>query len=456
MRPTDLRNEPARAWSSFEPGPDRPWDLSSVAHLHRRAGFGAPWKILTRDLSEGPAASVDLLIEGEPTGGDGQSASEFAAFLDAMGSRLGSSADPRRLRGIWLYRMIHTPRPLLERMTLFWHDHFATSIVKVSNPSAMQRQNALLRANALGNFKELLDQVGKDPAMLIWLDATANRRARPNENYAREVMELFSLGRGHYTESDIREAARALTGRFVTNDRFSVLPAQHDGGVKTILGRTGNFSGDDLPSILLDQPSCAEFLARKLFRQFISEVDSPSDALIAPLAASFRESGYDIKATVRMILRSNLFHDPATRRKRVKSPVELTIGAIRSLEALKPTVSADALGDACSRMGQALYAPPSVAGWEGGPSWINSASLIARTNFALGLLSKDDRDFGGRTDPTALAARHGFAEPAGASKFLLDLLAPDAFDPGGRERLLTRTPSDVASVVLTSPEYQLA
>ncbi len=458
MRPIALMNDPARAWAAFEPGPDRPWDLPAVAHLHRRAGFAAPWPILVRDRADGPPAAIDRLIEGEPTAGDGQSAAEFAAFLDAMGDRMGASAAPARLRGIWLYRMIHTPRPLLERMTLFWHDHFATSIAKVGNASAMQRQNALLRSLALGDFKELLGRIGKDPAMLIWLDATASRRARPNENYAREVMELFSLGRRKYTEGDIREAARALTGRFVTADRFSELPEQHDGGIKTILGQTGAFSGDDLPAILLDQPSCSDFLARKLFRQFISEVDPPSDALIAPLAGAFRASGYDIQVPVRLILRSNLLHDPAIRRRRVKGPVEFAVGAIRALEALRPTVSADALGEACSRMGQTLYAPPSVAGWEGGPSWINSTALIARSNFALALLSKSDHEFGGRADVVALASRNGATTPAEAARFVVDLLAPDAFDEEGRTRLLDHAPAgpEAAAAVLTSPEYQLA
>jgi Protein of unknown function (DUF1800) len=449
-----LMDDPSKAWSAFEPKDDRRWDLASVAHLHRRAGFAAPWSTLARDLADGPSLAIDRLLDGEPASGDGQSASEFASLLDSMGGRLGPGATPTRLRGIWLYRMIHTPRPLLERMTLFWHDHFATSIVKVASPAAMQRQNALLRTHALGKFGDLLEGVGKDPAMLTWLDATASRRARPNENYAREVMELFSLGRGHYTEIDVREAARAFTGRFINGDRFSELAAQHDDGVKTILGKTGKFRGDDVPSILLDQPSCAEFLARKLFRQFLSEVDTPSDALIAPLASRFRSSGYDIRATVGMILRSNLFHDPAIRRRRVKSPVEFAIGTIRSLEALRPTVSADALGEACARMGQTLYAPPSVAGWEGGPAWINTTTLIARTNFSLALLSRSDKEFGGRCDPAALATRHGAGRPG----FLVDLLAQDAFDASSRDRLLGKKadPVEAATAVLTSPEYQLA
>jgi len=453
-----LMNEPDRAWAPFEPGPDRPWDLAGVAHLHRRAGFSAPWPVLARDLADGPSKAVDRLIEGEATSGDGQPAAEFAAQMDEMGERLGSSASPGRLRGIWLYRMIHTPRPLLERMTLFWHDHFATSIVKVVNPAPMQRQNALLRAHALGDFKALLAAIGKDPAMLVWLDATASRRGKPNENYAREVMELFTLGRGRYTEADIREAARAFTGRFVSGDRFSELPGQHDDGTKTILGRTGKFSGDDVPAILLDQPACAEFLARKLFRQFISEVDPPSAALIAPLAEAFRASGYAVTAAVRRVLGSNLFHDPATRRRRVKGPVEFAVGTLRALEVMRPTVAAEALGEACVRMGQSLYAPPSVAGWDGGPAWINSTALIARTNFALALLSKADKEFGGRCHPDRLAARAGNRKPADAANFVADLLVQDALDAPGRDRLLGKAGSaaEAATILLGSPEYQLA
>ncbi len=449
--------DPARAWAPFEPSDGRPWDLAAVAHLHRRAGFSAPWPILKRDLADGPSKAIGRVIEGEATSGDGQPAADFAEQMDAMGERLGASASPARLRGIWLYRMIHTPRPLLERMTLFWHDHFATSIVKVVQPGPMQRQNALFRAHALGDFKAMLAAIGKDPAMLVWLDATASRRAKPNENYAREVMELFTLGRGRYTEGDIREAARAFTGRFVSGDRFSELPGQHDDGPKTILGKTGKFSGDDVPAILLDQPACAEFLAGKLFRQFVSEVDPPSPGLIAPLAEAFRASGYDVMAPVRLILRSNLFHDLAIRRRRVKGPVEFAVGTIRALEVIRPTVSAEALGEACVRMGQSLYAPPSVAGWDGGPAWINSTALIARTNFALALMSKADKEFGGRCDPDKIAARSGRKKPADVAHFVADLLIQDALDGPGRDRVLGKSGSAVeaATVLLGSPEYQL-
>ncbi len=450
MNTSPLLSDPSRAWAPYEPGAKCPWDLPRVAHLHRRAGFAAPWATLQRDLKDGPAKSIDRLLNGEATSGDGQSADEFDTLLDEMAVRIGSDASPSRLQGLWLYRMILTARPLRERMTLFWHNHFATSLAKVENPVLMQRQNALLRQHALGNFRSMLADVGKDPAMLVWLDASANRKAKPNENYAREVMELFTLGRGRYTEKDIQEAARAFTGWFVVRDRFSMLPTQHDDGVKTIFGKTGRFRGEDVPSLLLDQPACAEFLAGKLYRQFISEVDTPSASLLAPLAKALRSSDYDIAAAVGTILRSNLFFDESMRRRRVKSPVELAVGTVRALEVLKPTVSSEALAESTSRMGQTLYAPPSVAGWDGGATWINTTAMLNRTNLALALLGKDDERLGGRCDAQKLAAKHG-VEPR---KFYVDLLVQDALD----SRVLgpVKEPGEVATLVLTTPEYQLA
>jgi uncharacterized protein (DUF1800 family) len=321
----------------------------------------------------------------------------------------------------------------------------------------MQRQNDLLRSHALGDFKAMLAQISKDPAMLIWLDSTENRKGHPNENYAREVMELFTLGRGRYTEKDIQEAARAFTGWFVLRDKFTEIAGQHDPGPKTVLGKSGAWKGDDIPPILLEQAACAEFLCTKLVRYFVTEVDPLPPELIAPLAAQFRESGYDIKAAVKAILISNLFHSAAVRRRRVKSPVEFTVGTIRALEVLKPTVQADALAQACGRMGQNLYAPPSVAGWDGGAAWANSTTMLSRTNFALSLLSKTDGAFGQRCDVQRLAAGHGRKDPKETTALLMDLLVQDAFDRNVRERVSAKTdPVEVATLILTSPEYQLS
>lgn len=463
---TSVIDDPRRAWEPFRPDGSRPWDLEAVGHLHRRAGFAAPWAVLRRDLKDGPEASVERLLDGEPTAGDGTSASEFEAFLDAMAGRLGPTGDLEGLQAIWLYRMIFTPHPLRERMTLFWHNHFATSNAKVNNPALMQRQNDLLRSQALGDFRALLHAIGKDPAMLIWLDSTVNKKAHPNENYAREVMELFSLGRGHYSEKDVQEAARAFTGWFVIRDEFSVVPKQHDDGPKTVLGRKGNWSGEDIPGILLDQPACPEWICRKLFRYFVSESHSPSEEMLAPLARAFRDSGFQVRVPVAMILRSNLFFDPSVRRTRVKCPVEFAVGTIRALEVLKPTVAPSAMARACVQMGQSLYAPPSVAGWEWGRAWINSTTMLARANLVLALLSEDDEAMGRRCDPAKLAGRHGFHGPAEAARFLLDLLLPGPVEASVKDPILkvaASKPADVPGAVreaarriMNLPEYQLA
>ena len=447
MNPSPLMDDPARAWAPYEPTAEAPWDLPRVAHLHRRAGFRAPWSTLQRDLAAGPAASIDRLLAGEPTAGDGRPAAAFEAAMDGMATRFGASGPLGRLQGAWLYRMILTPHPLRERMTLFWHGHFATSDAKVNNTSLMRRQNALLREHALGSFPTLLAAIGRDPAMLIWLDSVVNRKASPNENYAREVMELFTLGRGRYTEKDVQEAARAFTGRFVQGDEFREVDAQHDAGPKTVLGTTGAFRGDDVAGVLLGQAACAEFLARKLFRLFVSEVDEPSSALLAPLADTLRRSSYSLAEPVALVLRSRLFHDAAMRRRRVSSPVEFAVGTVRALEVLKPTVAPDALAEATTRMGQALFAPPSVAGWDGGPAWINTTATLARANFALGLI-----DDAGRFNPAALPAKYKAADPAA---FYVDLLAQDAFDESVRRRVAGDAKA-AATLVLTSPEYQLA
>lgn len=434
---TTRRLDPDRAWSPFEPGPDGPWDRARVAHLHRRAGFAAPWGVLERDLKDGPEISVDRLLNGEEVGPDGMTETD----LDALSERFDPSLSQARLQATWLRRMISTPHPLRERLTLFWHDHFATSNAKVNNTGLMARQNALLRQHALGDFKALLAAMARDPAMLVWLDSASNRKAHPNENYAREVMELFTLGRGHYTEKDVQEAARAFTGSFIQDDRFTLISAQHDDGAKTILGQSGTFRGDDVTRILLEQPACADFLAGKLYRHFVDEVEPPSPDLLAPLAESIRTSRYEMREPLKMILRSRLFFDLASRRKRVKGPVEFAVGTVRALEIYRPTVSTEALAEACGRMGQNLYAPPSVAGWDGGPAWINTTTTLARTNFALGLIGDKQR-----FDAEALAKKHG-VEPG---SFFVDLLLQDGADESVRRKMKD------ASLVLTAPEYQLA
>ena len=396
----------------------RPW-LTFIA----ARGSSPSWEILQRDLSAGPTESIDRLLNGEPKNALGTPASELEATLEAMGKQLAPSADLARIQAIWLYRMIFTPHPLRERMTLFWHNHFATSNLKVQSPLLMQRQNDLFRAHALGDFRALVQAIGKDPAMLIWLDSTINRKAKPNENYAREVMELFTLGRGHYSEKRhpgsragvhrLVRRARPVRGSAASARRRAQVDPRHRLGTSTAtISRRSCSSSRRAPNSF----------ARKLFRYFVSDTETPSETLLAPLAAAFRESNYQIAKPVAMILRSNLFFDPSVVRRRVKSPVEFAVGTIRALEILNPTVATAALAESCERMGQSLYAPPSVAGWDGGPGWINSTAMLARANLALGLLSDADTPLGGRCNPWALAVAHGSGRRKDLAGFFIDLL----------------------------------
>src|SRR5437588_12336991 len=235
MTPTSKSPKTEGHWAPFEPDDKALWNLRRVVHLHRRAGFPATWGEIQRDLKDGPKASIDRVLAGKAAT-DGVP-EEFPKTADLLGESAATSGDPARLKAWWVCRMLFGPDPLTERLTLMWHNHFATSNLKVENLAFMRRQNDLFRKLGRGPFGELLRAVVHDPAMLVWLDAPSNRKGHPNENLARELMELFSMGVGHYTESDVKEAARALTGWGVSGDGFAEIPERHDGGEKTILGR---------------------------------------------------------------------------------------------------------------------------------------------------------------------------------------------------------------------------
>jgi uncharacterized protein (DUF1800 family) len=283
------------------------------------------------------------------------------------------------LRRWWIAEMATTPSPLTERMTLFWHNHFVSAQPKVRWPQLMVRQNVLLRRHALGNFGTLLHAIARDPAMIVYLDAATNRRGSPNENFAREVMELFVLGQGHYGERDVKEAARAFTGFSLDPDTlaFRYRPGFHDGGSKTVLGSTGPLTGDGVLDILLAQPAAAEFIAAKLWREFVSPEPDPARA--AAIARRFRESGYDIAVAVRETLLQPEVVDGRAESALVKSPAELAIGLMRQTDA---RITSDiGLAVAVAAMGQNLFAPPNVRGWPGGEAWINTQTLLVRKQF---------------------------------------------------------------------------
>src|SRR5438067_3369148 len=254
-----------RAWEPYKPSAAQPWDLKKVGHLYRRAAFGATWDELQAGLKDGPEKAIDKLLKGGP----GQE--EFDRETGQLADSIRKANNGQQARAWWLYRMLYSPHPLREKMTLFWHNHFATSNAKVNNAGSMLGQYELMRRHALGNFRPLLQEMSRDPAMMVWLDTSLSKKGMPNENYARELMELFSLGIGHYTEKDIRVAASAFTGWAVEAGKAVFNPAQHDDGDKTVLGRKGKWTGADIVRICLEQQSTPDFIAGKLYRFLISE-----------------------------------------------------------------------------------------------------------------------------------------------------------------------------------------
>jgi hypothetical protein len=376
--------DPADAWRAWEPDRQQTWDLKWAAHLYRRAAFGASPAELKEAVDKGYPATLDLLLNGKPD------ADSLTKAIVAVGKSAATRNNAFELRSWWLYCMMNSAQPLLEKMTLFWHNHFATSIAKIQNASLMFAQNALLREHALKKFGPFLQAMSKDVAMIKWLDNDSNLKNHPNENYAREVMELFSLGVGNYTETDVREAARAFTGWHTNGVQFDYNTQFHDDGEKTVLGAKGAWNGEDVLETLLKQPCCAEFLSRKLYRYFVSEKENPPAALIAPLAERLRKNDYDIGDLVRTILSSCHFFSGYAFRQKIKSPVEFVLGAVRSIVAEvgkeEEVVKPEYLVAKTEVMGQQLFAPPNVKGWPGGQSWLNTSTVLARVNFGQALV----------------------------------------------------------------------
>jgi uncharacterized protein (DUF1800 family) len=297
--------------------------------------------------------------------------------------------------------MITTVRPLQEKMTLFWHGHFATAIAKVAQPKLMYVQNETMRSNALGVFDDLLTAMYKDPAMLIWLDGQRNIKGAPNENWGREVMELFTLGRGNYTEDDVHACARAFTGWRISSDGEAVfVPKLFDSGSKTLLGQTGNWTSDDAVRILCASPATGRFLATKLWNFFAT--DSPPASAIDSLARVYAESGHSIRAMMTTLLTMPEFYSPSARYAHVKSPVEFVVMAVRQLGLT--TVDTSTFPRNLALLGQELFNPPNVGGWPGGMNWISAGSMLARFNFASHLTGDAPGSTGVIDGPSLLAS----------------------------------------------------
>jgi uncharacterized protein (DUF1800 family) len=284
----------------------------------------------------------------------------------------------------WVDEMLASPSPLVERMTLFWHNHFTSAVRKVRYAPALFRQNALFRREAIGNFATLLRQIARDPAMLVYLDGMKSIAQQPNENFARELLELFTLGEGHYTEADVKAAARAFTGWTIDLETGSFVdrPEHHDTGEKSFLGKTGNLSGDDVLTVLLAHPRTAETIVEKLWRELISA--KPDGQQVSRLAGDFRASGYEMKPLLRSMLLSSAFRDPTTRGGLIKSPIDLVVGTFRVLG--QPPSESPQLPRILRNLGQAPFDPPNVKGWPGGKAWITSRTLLLRQQFVRRML----------------------------------------------------------------------
>jgi uncharacterized protein (DUF1800 family) len=384
----------------------RKWNFETAAHLLNRAGFSGPPAEIERLAALGLGGAVSHFVDYESVPDTAENpdwAKPDPDRVEKLRAARNASEQERRelqrgyqqterqhlveLRRWWLQRMAAGPRPLQEKMVLFWHGHFATSMEKVRDAYLMWQQNDLFRRLATGNWQELLVAVAKDPAMLIWLDQAQSRKEHPNENFAREIMELFALGEGHYTEKDVTEAARALTGWSYARptQRFIERPFWHDRGQKNIFGAEGNFDGEDFIELLVAQPQAARFITAKLWKFFAGE--DASGELVAALAAEFRRGGNNFKPVLRAIFSSEQFYSPGIIRNQIKSPVQWLVSSVRVLErALPPPLVCVGL---TRNLGQDLFAPPNVKGWDGGLNWITTSTLLARYNEAATLVLGD-------------------------------------------------------------------
>jgi uncharacterized protein (DUF1800 family) len=389
------------------PLPSSNWNDATAAHLLNRAGFGGTPPEIERTLQKGLTAAVRELVDVK-SGAANVTPPLWAHPRNIRAQRMEVKAAKDRgenfkgkvrqvrmmegdeivdLRRWWLDRMLNGPAPLLEKMTLFWHGHFATSIQKVRDAYWMWLQNDTLRRNALGNFRALAKKISRDPAMMIYLDLQQSRREHPNENWARELMELFTVGIGNYSERDIREAARAFTGYRIdfTTQQFRFAPFQQDHGSKTFMGKTGNLNGDDIIDILVAKPACAQFIGRKLWRFFAE--DEPSKEIVDAVADRLRDHNFEMRPVLREIFSSAEFYSDRVMGNQIKSPVQFIVQTSKLLDA--PPPAPIAAQNAMRQMGQILFAPPNVKGWDGGKEWISTSTLLFRYNFANYLINGD-------------------------------------------------------------------
>ena len=471
----------AAAIGGLKPLAASEWNYEKARHLLFRAGWGGPPEEVARLHEMGLFAAVDYLVDyhrhPEPAGWfdafPHRRTAPYERHLNAAQraklnqARVSFRWDQHhRLRRAWLERMVETQRPLQEKLTLFWHGHFACSYLPAEDSFSMWQQNEMFRRRASGNFGALLRGIAHDPAMIRYLDNNVNFKGSGNENLGREILELFSMGEGQgYTEQDLAEAARALTGYNFEyhNGQFKFIASRHDTTEKTLFGKKGNFGGDELVELILQQTATSRYITRKLFR-FLAH-DNPDAGTIEQMSAVLRSYEYEMQPMLRNFFCSEEFYSERSMGKHIKSPVELVIGAIRTLKL--ENVDYGAIDSTVSDMGQRVFEPPNVAGWEGGRAWIDASSLLLRYNALANLVEK--------ADLVAWLETNGTTEPAGAVDLLIRaFLCVPLSDPkrdeliaylgqfpardqwaGKRNEINARLRAVLVALV-SLPEYQLA
>jgi len=435
-------------------------DREKVAHLLRRAGFGFSQDDLDLYAQMGVGGAVDYLLDYD------QVPDDVEDRLAGIKLNLYNANDLQRW---WLLRMIYTKRPLLEKMTLFWHGLLVSGYSKVGlpqvkegvpdRPSHMLNQIQFFREHALDDHASIMKGISRDPAMVIYLDSRDNRRGSPNENYAREVMELFTLGiygpdgTPNYTEQDVREAAKAFTGWGLNREQqFAFNPGQHDTSRKTVLGTSGSFNGDDVIDLIMAHPSAPYYISNRIFSYFA--YDDPEPEVLAPVVQAYQASGGSIRAVVRAVLTSPALFSERAYRAKVKSPVEFVAGMARALKLQTDALNYDGT---VRRMGQTLLNPPNVAGWPGGVQWFNTTTWLERVNYLNRILTlrKDDH-----TQPISFLSfvqQNKLTSPEAAADYFLGLLLDGQVRPEQRQSLIAylrdgvNWPSSTAALKDTDP-----
>ncbi len=442
-------------------------DIALMAHLMRRAGFGANRDDLERLVEQGYETTVEHLVDPPE---DLLRADEYLLYRYIPTVETGGPS-PAPGAGNWLYHMLNTQRPLEEKMALFWHHVFATGNSKVDNDNHLTMQVQMFRDHGMGNYRDLLLRVAKNPAMIFWLDNNENHKRAPNENWGRELLELFSLGVGNYTEKDVFECSRAFTGWTISAKipraphhrfdwHFEFRPEEHDFGEKTFLGRTGNFDGEDIIDIILKQPACARFICRHLYNFFVADeaqvpawnIEPPRDPeAIESMVETFVDSGYEFRPVLRHVFNSDFFKEAMY--QKVKSPVEVVVGTLRLTGDLQgPDPRLSTLGGEPAYMGQGLHDPPSVEGWQTGRDWINSGSVVKRINFVSDHVSNVDLP-GVQSIIRRVASNGAATTPEALVDRCLDLMGPVEVSEQTRQELISHADEEGAISWASDEEY---